>query len=263
MIKEKEVEILITTSKNAAIFSSLMGERVNKGDKIKSPIQYLSHGSHTMITAICDQCGTEKRMMYKTYNVCTSGQTRSYRCSKHGAERLKEHSLRIYGVENPFQAEVVKEQSRQTCLKKYGVAYNTQRPEIKEQFLLEEKNYFYKNGVLKEYYYDNNVQLKEWRSKIYDKYNCVCQICGASKEQGVTIHAHHLWGYFDFPEKRYDAENGITLCQKHHMRFHWLYQDEVITPDLFEEYIKGQTTIPSGSTVEDELPLEVHCNPLG
>lgn len=262
MIKEKEVSVFVQKEKYAKRYSEALGREVKKQETISLPPQLLSPQSHRKITAICDCCGEVKEMEYRVYYKITRGLTTSYECAKHNTERLKSFSLQTYGTSNPFQAEEVKAKSRATCVEKYGVPYNTQRQEHKEKYLLGKNNYFYKGGSLDKFY-DNNAQLKKWRYQVYRKGNYRCAICGKGKQTGDKINAHHLWGYFDFPDKIYDVENGVVLCLAHHMRFHWQYQDQVITPQLFDEFVKGQTTIPTGSTAEDELPLEVLCNPLG
>jgi hypothetical protein len=43
-----------------------------------------------------------------------------------------------------------------------------------------------------------------WKCKINNK-NC----CG-------RIEVHHILSWFDYPELRYNINNGITLCHAHH-----------------------------------------------
>lgn len=238
MIKENEISITLNKREQVNYYSKLLNKPYNLHDTIAISPYDLLKGSHVIITGICDICGKEKEMMYKTYMVCTDNLTRPYYCANHTLDRVKAELQEKYGVTNVFQLEEIKEKSKQTCLNKYGVGYNSQRPEFKEKFLLGDNNYFSKFSR-KQYVYDNNTELKEWRSKIYSKFDCTCQICGARRDEGAVIQAHHLWGYFDFPEKRYEVDNGITLCAKHHLGFHWIHQDDIITPDLFWEYAKG------------------------
>ena len=48
-------------------------------------------------------------------------------------KKAKETCLERYGVENPFQADFVKNLTKQTCIEKYGVAHSTQADIIKEK----------------------------------------------------------------------------------------------------------------------------------
>lgn len=55
-----------------------------------------------------------------------------------------------------------------------------------------------------------------WRLEVYkrDKYKCKIENCDCSGR----IIAHHILSYTDYPELRYNINNGITLCQFHHPR---------------------------------------------
>ncbi len=57
---------------------------------------------------------------------------------------------------------------------------------------------------------------RDWRSKVKkrDKYRCRINNQDCS---GNTI-AHHILSWRDYPELRYQINNGITLCQAHHPR---------------------------------------------
>ena len=71
---------------------------------------------------------------------------------------------------------------------------------------------------LKDERLDINYQL--WRDAIHKKYNETCQECGT--KEGI-MHAHHIKEYAQYPEKRYDIENGILLCEKCHAKIHpWM-----------------------------------------
>jgi 5-methylcytosine-specific restriction endonuclease McrA len=55
-----------------------------------------------------------------------------------------------------------------------------------------------------------------WRKAILARDGFACRECGA---RGY-LHAHHLAGFMDRPDLRFDLENGITLCRKCHGAIH-------------------------------------------
>ncbi len=62
-----------------------------------------------------------------------------------------------------------------------------------------------------------HTKAKEWRESIFEKDGYACVVCEKSKPR---IHAHHIFGWAKFPELRYDIDNGMTMCVKHHQMFH-------------------------------------------
>jgi len=59
----------------------------------------------------------------------------------------------------------------------------------------------------------DKYEYRVWRSEVLRRDNGTCQVCGKS---GPRIAAHHILGYVEFPEHRYDPENGIALCPTCH-----------------------------------------------
>lgn len=45
----------------------------------------------------------------------------------------------------------------------------------------------------------------------------------ATKKHPVKLIAHHIYNWKDNPDKRYDIDNGITLCEDCHLMFHILF----------------------------------------
>lgn len=56
-----------------------------------------------------------------------------------------------------------------------------------------------------------------WRKAIFTRDNYTCQEC---KNQGGNLHAHHKKPWAEFPELRYDEDNGETLCVLCHSNRH-------------------------------------------
>lgn len=55
-----------------------------------------------------------------------------------------------------------------------------------------------------------------WRQQVWLRDNFKCKI--ANPDCYGRLEAHHILGYTDHPELRYDINNGITLCHAHHPR---------------------------------------------
>lgn len=78
----------------------------------------------------------------------------------------------------------------------------------------------YKNGGVD--YYERiqamgRVEYKDWRRSVFARDNYTCQKC---KTPSKRIQAHHIKIWANYPELRYDVENGITLCLKCHRDIH-------------------------------------------
>ncbi len=57
---------------------------------------------------------------------------------------------------------------------------------------------------------------KNWRRLICNIDNWKCKI--NNKDCNGRLEVHHILGWVDYPELRYNINNGITLCHAHHPR---------------------------------------------
>ena len=55
---------------------------------------------------------------------------------------------------------------------------------------------------------------KRWRKEVFQRDGWVCKYpgCGCKK----SIQAHHILTWAEYPALRFNIQNGITLCRKHH-----------------------------------------------
>ena len=112
-----------------------------------------------------------------------------------GRKNLKRHNANQYGEKNVM----------------YGVRrFGKSNPNYKPEKTDEERE---KGRIIPGY--------KEWRNAVYERDNYTCQCCG--DDSGGNLNAHHLDGYNWCKSGRIDVNNGITLCDKCHIKFHNRY----------------------------------------
>jgi thymidylate synthase (FAD) len=79
-----------------------------------------------------------------------------------------------------------------------------------------EESNFWKGGVTEE-----RTAIGAWTRtiapQIHEKFDYICQRCRA---QGGRLHAHHLLPVYACPEKAYDLENLVTVCEDCHRLIH-------------------------------------------
>ena len=56
-----------------------------------------------------------------------------------------------------------------------------------------------------------------WARAIISRDNATCRNCGA---RDVVLHAHHILRFAEHPDKRWDLDNGLTLCHSCHGAVH-------------------------------------------
>ena len=80
------------------------------------------------------------------------------------------------------------------------------------------KHHRWKGGIS---YINNRLrqsdEYNKWRKCVYKRDWWTCQHCG---DKPRKIVAHHIRSFKDFPDLRYDVDNGITLCRKCHKLAH-------------------------------------------
>lgn len=59
-----------------------------------------------------------------------------------------------------------------------------------------------------------DVKYKYWMLKVKKRDNWTCKI--NNKDCNGRLEAHHILSWKDYPELRYNINNGITLCLAHH-----------------------------------------------
>lgn len=112
-------------------------------------------------------------------------------------------------------------------------------PECKRKLFIGENNHRYNHNLTEEErIYGRNIEgYSEWRKTVYERDKYTCQCCGSSKSG--TLNAHHLNGYHWSKEERLNVDNGITLCENCHKKFHSIYGYENNTKEQFQEFLNN------------------------
>lgn len=77
-------------------------------------------------------------------------------------------------------------------------------------------------------------EYSRWRKAVFEinEYTCVC----CEDNSGGNLEAHHLYSHDKYIDKRYDVNNGVTLCDLCHKGFHLRYGYGNNTEEQFKEY---------------------------
>jgi hypothetical protein len=65
--------------------------------------------------------------------------------------------------------------------------------------------------------YRKTKEYYSWRLSVFERDKFACVYCHGSKPR---IEAHHLKKFIDYPDFRFDVNNGITLCLPCHHNAH-------------------------------------------
>jgi len=60
-------------------------------------------------------------------------------------------------------------------------------------------------------------EYAEWRTAVFERDEYTCQLCG---QVGHQLVAHHIYLFSEFPDLRFDVDNGLTLCRSCHSSLH-------------------------------------------
>lgn len=76
----------------------------------------------------------------------------------------------------------------------------------------------WKGGVTEESQRErSSARSVEWRRAVFARDDYTCQECG---QRGYKLNAHHIKGWADYPNLRFELSNGVTLCKSCHERIH-------------------------------------------
>lgn len=123
-------------------------------------------------------------------------------CSRSCASKIRPHNMKGKNM-----SEEAKEKMR--------VAHQKRLLQLKNNGL-NHWNYLEDRSLLKKQDRRNDSLYKDWRKNVWLRDNFRCKI--ANPDCSGRIEAHHILSWSEYPELRYQINNGITLCHAHHPR---------------------------------------------
>jgi len=99
---------------------------------------------------------------------------------------------------------------------------------------LREKNPSWKGGYIN-HRGIKDCEFLEFKKSVFKRDKYCCMICGKTGRK-AKLNAHHLNSFNKYPEQSLDIDNGITLCQYHHRKFHNKYGYGNNTKEQFDKF---------------------------
>lgn len=179
-----------------------------------------------MIDKVCEVCETSFRVApsrEQTARFCSGTCYGTYR-SQHPEEypmprRGRSIEVRCGHCGKMFRTKMayyLNGRGRFCSMKCYG-KYIRSRPELYGG----SNHWNWKGGISEEnHLLRQSEEYKEWRDAVFRRDNWTCQNseCGY---KGHRIVAHHIKDFNEYPELRYDVDNGQTLCRACHKKLHY------------------------------------------
>lgn len=174
------------------------------------------------INKICVSCGfkfedyiSNRRSSFcslQCYWKSKKGSDGYWKGKKRSIETIKKISLSKTGIQSPLRGIKRKPHSEATKLK-LSVSNIGKHPKTKN-FIKGEKHFNWKGGVTPvNKIIRRSIEYKSWRKTVFERDDYTCVLCGAKK---VYLEADHIKPFAYFPELRFEASNGRTLCTPCH-----------------------------------------------
>ena len=157
----------------------------------------------------CRHCG--KDIIAKSSSYASVGRRTRIYCS--GSCRMTYKNLH----DNPaWRPEVKAKIGSNTAKKLKGFKHPPEQCILRRLNNLGEKSHFWKGGKTKqEKIIRTSAAYKKWRTEIFKRDGYICQHCG---KRGGYLHADHINPFANYPELRFDINNGRTLCVTCHQQ---------------------------------------------
>lgn len=160
--------------------------------------------------------------MKKERSILYTGRIGYFRGRKHSSETKEQMSKQRLGKPNKSSTKFKK--GHVPWIKTHGTSMETRQ---KQSILKKGKRmginhprWIHDRTKLKRYDDTNKDRrssaYRDWRKQVWLRDNFKCKI--ENQDCSGRLEAHHILGWTEYPELRYDINNGITLCHAHHPR---------------------------------------------
>ena len=241
---------------------------IPKGTTIKVKVNDLPLNSHTEIKYLCDYCLEEGKetivpSKYQDYTNKDHSIINKDACFNCKHKRESELNLIHFGVKSPLKLPEIREKIENTNMGRYGYKVPSQNLEVKEKmrktvmdrygaFNIAQSDFYkinysgenspnWKGGITKESKLLRHTEkYKIWKIEVFNRDKKVCQCCGKTSSKNQP---HHIYNFSQYPELRFDVNNGITLCIECHASwikdsFHNSYGTKNNNYEQLKEYIE-------------------------
>ena len=179
-----------------------------------------------MYKKICEICGQKMFRKKRSEAIRKNWRFCSKKCFGIAVGRKnKERKLPIkYNIckfcKKKFIVRLKKERNYKFCSLKCSLLFLNKSKEQRERVskrVSGENCHFWKGGISPLYRrIRGSRQYKQWRKLVFQKNNYTCWICN---EVGGELHPHHLKRFSEYPELRFNVNNGLTLCDFCHRTY--------------------------------------------
>lgn len=156
--------------------------------------------SESSISKLLDQYGIPKRERWEKMAGWNKGQSIPEKQRQHLSEIARQRT----GTDSPRYGVELSDETKQKISNS-----------LKGRFRGPDNPQWKGGSANKRHKWHSRYEYKEWRNAIFERDGYTCQMCGKPSEG--DIEAHHIYPWCDYPDRRLDVGNGITLCQECHL----------------------------------------------
>src|SRR6266404_4706680 len=155
---------------------------------------------------ICKRCGIEKRL--KSFKKHKNFPNRLPTCRKCYDTNHLENIIRT--------KDQIESQRKKIIGRKYTLDHRLSISKGQRKCVKEGRHPFKKNKEEHKEQDRRRIEYKIWKEKLLEKAQNKCETCGSDKR----LHGHHIKSFYEYPELRFDIENGKILCMSCHSKLH-------------------------------------------